>query len=89
MIGEQPTGAIPGVVISAVVHEGLTVTVDGQHAQLAIVTDDGRVVAVGKDVAREAEAVAINLYRSFLKGTGHLRVRSKPAGAAESDEART
>lgn len=78
MIGNQPTGGIAGVVISAVAHEGLTVEVDGKHAQLAIVTDDGQIIAVGEEVAREAEAVAINSYRSFLQGKGFLRVLSKP-----------
>lgn len=78
MIGTQPTGAIEGVVISAVSHEGLTVTVNGKPAKLAIVTDDGRVIAAGTDVAREAEAVAVNCYRGFLKGKGFLRVLSKP-----------
>jgi hypothetical protein len=78
MIGIQRTGTIEGVTISAVAHEPLTVTVDGKHAQLAIVTDDGAVVAIGEDVAREARAVSINCYRSFLQGTGRLRVHSKP-----------
>lgn len=78
MIGNQPTGTLQGVVISAVVHEGLRVTVDGRPAQLAIVTEDGRIVAAGPEVAREARSVAINLYRNFLKGLGHLRVLSKP-----------
>lgn len=78
MIGTQPTGAIQGVHISAVSHEGLTVTVNGAPGRLAIVTDDGRIIAVGKDVAREAEAVAVNSYREMLKGQGWLRVMSKP-----------
>ena len=78
MIGTQPTGTLPGVVISAVVHEGLTVTVDGKPARLAVVTDDGRIVAAGDQVAREAEAVAINTYRAMWLGQGHLRVLSKP-----------
>ncbi|WP_137860763.1 hypothetical protein [Variovorax sp. 3P27G3] len=78
MIGTQPTGAIEGVVISAVSHEGLVVTVNGKPAKLAIVTDDGQVIASGADVAREAEAVAVNCYRGFLKGKGFLRVLSKP-----------
>lgn len=76
MIGEQPTGAIPGVVITAVAHEGLTVTVNGRPALLAVVLDDGTVVASGRPVAKEAQAVAVNLYRQFLKGMGHLRVVS-------------
>lgn len=81
MIGIQPTGAIEGAVISMVTHEGLTVTFNGKPARLAIVTDDGQVIAAGKDVAREAESVAINSYKSLLQGQGFLRVLSKPIGA--------
>lgn len=77
MIGHQPEGAIAGVVISAVSHEGLTVTVNGKPARLAILTDDGHVIAAGDQVAREAEAVALNCYRNFLKGQGHLRVHGE------------
>jgi ribose 5-phosphate isomerase RpiB len=83
MIGDQKTGAIEGVVISAVSHEGLSVTVDGRPAKLAVVTDDGQVIAVGKEVAREAAAVAVNNYRGFLKGQGFLRVFS--AGIAKKN----
>jgi hypothetical protein len=78
VIGPQPTGAIAGVVITAVAHEGLTVMVNGKPARLAVVTEDGQVVAAGDEVAREAEAVALNNYRNFLQGRGHLRVLSKP-----------
>jgi hypothetical protein len=83
MIGEQPTGAIEGVHIHAVVFEGLTVTVNGQPAQLAVIAADGSIVAAGKEVAREAEAVAINCHRNFLKGQGHLRVLSNPIPTAK------
>lgn len=78
MIGTQQTGAIPGVVISAVSHEGLRVSVNGKQARLAIVLDDGTVVTAGDAVAREAEAVAVNSYRNMLQGQGFLRVISKP-----------
>lgn len=78
MIGTQKTGRIDGVVITAVSHEGLTVFVDGQPGKLAIVDQDGCVIASGKDVALEAEAVAINCYRQFLKGKGWLRELSNP-----------
>ncbi len=78
MIGQQSTGAISGVIISAVSHEGLSVLVNGKLARLAIITDDGMVVAIGDEVAREAEAVAINSYRNFLQGKGFLRTLSKP-----------
>ena len=82
MIGTQPTGAISGVVISMVVHEGLIVTVNGKRARLAIVTDDGQVIAAGAQVAQEAQAVAINSYRNMWIGQGHLRVLSKPTDTA-------
>jgi len=81
MIGIQPTGRVPGVIISAVTHEGLTVAVNGKPALLAVVTEDGTVIAAGKEVAYEAQAVAVNLYREFWKGNGHLRVLSAPITA--------
>lgn len=87
MIGTQPIGAIEGVVISAVAHEGLRVTVNGKPARLAIVDDDGNVVTAGQLVAREAEAVALNCYRAFLKGQGHLRVLSNPLEAQRAQRA--
>lgn len=83
MIGTQPTGAVPGVVISAVAHEGLSVTVNGQPARLAVVLEDGTVVAAGREVAREAQAVVVNLHRAYLKGNGHLRVLSEPIKPVE------
>jgi hypothetical protein len=83
MIGTQPTGTVPGVVISAVAHEGLSVTVNGKPARLAVVLEDGTVVAAGREVAREAQAVAVNLHREFLKGNGHLRVLSDPITTME------
>lgn len=78
MIGTQPTGAIPGAVITATAHQGLMVEVDGKPARLAIVLEDGTIVSVGPAVAREAEAVAVNNYRAFLKGKGFLRTVSNP-----------
>lgn len=81
MIGTQPEGTIPDVVISAVAHEDLSVTVNGKPARLAIVTEDGQIIAAGAIVAREARSVSINCYRSFLQGKGFLRVLSKPIAA--------
>lgn len=77
MIGTQPEGTISGVVISAVSHEGLSVTVNGKPARLAILADDGQIIAEGIQVAKETEAVALNCYRNFLKGQGYLRVNSE------------
>ena len=78
MIGTQPTGALPGVVISSVISEGLTVRANGKPARLAVIDDEGHVLASGDQVAREAEAVAINAYRNFLEGEMRLQVSSKP-----------
>jgi len=65
--------------ISAVSHQGLTVTTpDGEPATLAIVNKDGKVIEAGPSVARQAWEVAIESYRNFLKGEGYLRVHSKP-----------
>jgi len=86
MIGTQPTGALPGIVISAVSHEGLSVTIDGKPARLAVVNEAGEIVAIGAKVAREAESVALNNYRQFLQGKGYLRVVGKPIDA-ENDGA--
>lgn len=77
MIGTQPTGNLPGIVISAVSHEGLSVTIDGKPARLAVINEAGEVVAAGDQVAREAESVALNNYRQFLQGKGYLRVVGK------------
>lgn len=78
MIGDLPHASIQGIVISAVGHEGLSVSVNGKPARLAIIDDNGHVLAAGTDVAKEAEAVSVNSYRNFLKGKGFLRVLSKP-----------
>ncbi|MCE1193257.1 MAG: hypothetical protein LWW96_14010 [Acidovorax sp.] len=78
MIGEQPTGALPGIVICATSHEGLQVFANGRRVRLAIIDDDGSVLAAGDDVAREAEAVALNNFRATMIGKGFLRTLSKP-----------
>ncbi len=78
MIGAASTGSFGDVVISAVSHEGLSVTVNGKPAMLAVVSEDGRVIALGAQVAREAEAVAVNSYRRLLQGKGYMRVLSAP-----------
>ena len=81
MIGNREQGAIQGAVISAVSHEGLSVTFNGKPARLAIVGDDGQVIASGPQVAKEAEAVAVNAYRGLLKLQGHIRVVGSPIEA--------
>jgi hypothetical protein len=92
MIGDQPEGTISGVVISAVSYETMKVTVDGKPARLAVIDDDGNVVAAGPQVAKEVQSVVINCYRNFWKGKGFLRVNSvvpvdRPTAPAERGKA--
>lgn len=82
MIGTQHTGTLPGIVICATSHEGLQVLVNGKPARLAVVDDGGHVLAAGDDVAREAEAVALNNFRNTMMGKGYLRTLGKPITAA-------
>lgn len=89
MIGEQKVDNIEGVVISAVSHEGLRITVGGKPAMLAVISEEGVIVAAGAQVAREAEAVSINSYRRFLQGEGFLRVLSASIDRAESGYRKT
>ena len=81
MIGDFPTGAMQGIVISAVAHEGLSVHIDGEPGRLAIVDKHGNIVSTSDFVAREVEAVSVNSYRKLLQGKGHLRVLSNPMEA--------
>lgn len=77
MIGAIRTGTLGAAQISAVIHQGLTVTAkDGRAARLAIIDEDGSVIEAGPAVAREAFNVAIASYKNFLIGEGHLRVFS-------------
>lgn len=82
MIGTQTTGTLPGIVICATSHEGLQVLVNGKPARLAIVDEGGHVLAAGDEVAREAEAVALNNFRNTMMGKGYLRTLGKPITAA-------
>lgn len=82
MIVIPKPGTLPGIVVSAVSHEGLSVTVDGRPGRLAILNEAGEIVASGSHVAREVEAVALMSYRQFLQGKGYLRVVGKPIDAS-------
>lgn len=78
MIGTQPTGNLPGIVILATSHQGLQVLVDGRSARLAIIDEGGHILAAGADVAREAEAVALNNFRNTMLGKGYLKTIGNP-----------
>lgn len=67
------------VIVTATVHSGLQFESEGLPVELAFVDKAGRVLAIGDSVARTVEAVAVESYRSYLKGTGVLRcIRSSP-----------
>ena len=78
MLGEQATGTIEGVSIHTVSHEPPQATYQGKPVQLAIITEDGQIIAAGTSVAQELEAAIVSCYRNTLKGLGHLRVQSCP-----------
>lgn len=74
MIGKIEIGTLQHAAISAVIHEGLTVTANGKRCRLAVIDDDGNIIEAGDQVAREAFNVAVACYKQLLKGLGHLRV---------------
>lgn len=80
LVGDQQTGCADGVVISGSAHQGLSVTVDGAPARLAVVTEEGKILD-STAIAKEAFAVSVNSYRDFLRGQGYLRTLSKPIRA--------
>jgi hypothetical protein len=81
MIGTPPTDTLEAAVISGVVHRGLSVRMrDGKPARLAIVDEDGQVVECGAAVERECFNVAVQVYRNFWIGQGHLTVETSPSG---------
>lgn len=84
MIGPIEVDTLQNSIISAVAHEGLTVTTrDGRPARIGIIDEHGNVIEAGEAVAEEAWNVAIASYKSFLKGMGHIRVHTKPPGLSD------
>jgi hypothetical protein len=84
MIGHIETGTLETSIISAVAHEGLTVTTrDGKTARIAIIDEDGNVLEAGEAVAEEAWNVSIACYKNFLQGMGHLRIHTKTPGGMD------
>lgn len=76
------TDTLQHAVVSGVVHEGITVqTRDGRRARLAVIDDEGHIIEAGPAVEREVWEVAVQTYRNFWRGQGHLRVLS---GAREN-----
>ena len=90
MIGPIEIGTLVCAQISAVIHQGLSVTLPGgRTGHLAIVDDAGQVIDASPAVAREAFNVAISTYQNFLIGKGHLRVRTGPVPGIGNDGSKT
>ncbi|KQT10814.1 hypothetical protein [Ramlibacter sp. Leaf400] len=84
LIGEQETGRVKGVIISASGINGISVTVNGRTARLAVVTADGEIVT-GDAIAKEVFNVSVNAYRDFLRGMGYLHTHSTPPPTDRAD----
>ena len=67
------------ITITASATTGLKVTVGGKPAHLAVVLEDGTVVAAGPEVARGAEQAAQDSLRQFWRGAGHLSITTRVA----------
>ena len=78
MIGTPKIGTLERTILSGEARSGLTATVDGKPAHLAIIDDAGNIIEAGPGVAQEAWNIAINCYRNFLIGHGYLVVHTEP-----------
>lgn len=74
MIGSKPQDPTDKIQFSATAHTDLSVHVGGKPAKLAVITEDGTVVASGAKVAKSAAWVTLNTYRNFLQGKGFIKV---------------
>ena len=60
--------------ISATISEGLTVrTLEGGHATLAIIHQDGKLLEAGPHICKAAFETSIAAHRRFWIGLGHFR----------------
>lgn len=81
-------GQLENATISAVFHQGLTVTLpNGKKARLAIIDEAGTVIDDSPTVAKEAWNVAMTCFKNFWIGQGHLRVSTTPTGLKKTTAA--
>lgn len=74
MIAPQLAEPVEGVQVCTDSNVGLHVTVDGHRARLAILDEDGRLVASGDSVEGAVQEAVVTGYQRFLESQGWLRV---------------
>ena len=79
-----PNPVLDNAVIRANVSKGFMLTTpDGKPAKLAVIDENGNVLAAGNDVAWAAWRVCITVQENFWEGMGHLVVHTSPPGIPE------
>lgn len=79
MFAKRTTAPLAHAQISAVLHEGLTITLpDGRKGKLAIIDDAGNVVEAGDAVAGNTWNCVVDTVSNMLRGMGHLRTFTGP-----------
>ena len=74
MIRYEHNGVVGPATVRAVVHTGISITAHGKPARLAILGEDGSVIAEGQAVADAVEAAAVNAsFSDALKVSGRVR----------------
>lgn len=76
-----PNPVLEGAKLSATVSTGFTAhTESGTKARMAIIDDQGNILAAGEDVAWAAWRVCVEVQENFWEGQGHLMVHTSPPG---------
>jgi len=82
------TGELHTANISAVIYQGLTVTLpDGKKARLAVIDEAGNIIDASPMVAKEAWNVSMACFKNFMVGKGHIRVGTAPPGLKKTTAA--
>ncbi|WP_460415521.1 hypothetical protein [Pseudomonas sp. microsymbiont 2] len=76
-----PNPVLSGAKLSATVSTGFTAhSESGSRARMAIIDDQGNILAAGEDVAWAAWRVCVEVQENFWEGQGHLVVHTSPPG---------
>jgi hypothetical protein len=79
----------PRIGISCTTVDGLSITVDGKPARLAVVTEEGKIIDSGVEVADAVESASVDAFKNFLAGKGHLRELNVSGGQKPARETST